>query len=268
MKKRILLALSCIAFPLWAQNFTFGVVPQQSPLVLSKKWIPITKELSKITGHNIIFKTEPSITLFEKALYSGKYDVAYMNPYHYVLAHKKNNYQAHVRAKKDIQGIVISSKGKSIENISNNKSRERFLFPAPNAFAATLLIKYEFKKNFDINIDKQFNVLYVNSHDSVYKGVARKIGSYGGGIVRTFKNLSDIESKDKLQVIYRTDMYPSHPIAFNQNISPRIQEEIKKAILSLPISLLSKLNIKQLISTSNQEYDTIKNLAIELGMYE
>lgn len=267
MKKMFFIAVSCLAITLWAQDLTFGVVPQQSPLVLSKKWIPITKELSRLTGHDINFRTESSITLFEKALYSGKYDIAYMNPYHYVVAHKKNNYKALVRAKKNIQGIVVSTKEKSFEDISNKK-KERFLFPAPNAFAATLLIKYEFKKNFNINIDKQFTVHYVNSHDSVYKGVARKIGSYGGGIIRTFKNLSDAESKNKLHIIHRSNMYPSHPIAFHQNISLNTQEKITKAILNLPVSLLQKLNIKQFIPTDNQEYDIVKNLAVELDMYE
>lgn len=266
--KKIFLVVSCLAFQLLsAQDLIFGVVPQQSPLELSKKWIPITKELSRLTGYNIIFKTEASIPLFEKALYSGKYDIAYMNPYHYVMAHKKKNYKAFARAKKNIQGIVVSTQGKTIDNISNKK-KERFLFPAPNAFAATLLVKYELKKYFKINIYNQFDILYVNSHDSVYKGVARNIGSYGGGIMRTFKSLNDIKSKDKLQIIYRTNMYPSHPIAFNQNISLNMQEEIKKAILHLPTSLLKKLNIKQLISTNNEEYKIIKNLAIELEMYE
>ena len=52
-------------------DIVMGVVPQQSPLKLLKAWSPITKYLSEQTGENIIFKTESSITKFEKVLYSG-----------------------------------------------------------------------------------------------------------------------------------------------------------------------------------------------------
>lgn len=255
-----------IVTSLCAKDIFFGVVPQQSPLVLSKKWIPIMKELSKKTGHNIIFKTEATIPLFEKALYSGKYDIAYMNPYHYIIAHKKIGFEAIVRADKMIQGIILASKGKKISDLQTTNNKY-FLFPAPMAFAATLLVKYEMKKKFNIDTDKHFQVRYVNSHDSVYKGINRGIGSFGGGIIRTFNNLNDTELQDKVHVIYKTKKYPSHPIATNSGLPAGIEKDLKKAFKELSPSLLKKLNINKFIYTNGEEYNSVKNLAIELKIY-
>ena len=77
---------------LFSQEIILGVVPQQSPLELSKKWLKITNYLREEIGMEIVFKTEKSITIFEEKLYNGEYDIAYMNPYHFIVANKKQNY--------------------------------------------------------------------------------------------------------------------------------------------------------------------------------
>ena len=267
MRYIFLFLLIFLVTNLGARDILFGVVPQQSPLLLSKKWLPIAKELSKATGYNVIFNTEASIPLFEKALYSGKYDIAYMNPYHYVVAHKQAGFEAFVRSQKNIQGIIVAPLGKTMEDLKNSKE-EAFLFPAPMAFAATLLVKYELKKKFGIEIQKQFTTRYVNSHDSVYKGVARGIGSYGGGIVRTYKNLEDTQTKQNIQIINHTQLYPSHPIALKKRLPAQVQTKIQEALLHLSPELLQTLNIKELIQVSNKDYESVKELAIELGIFE
>ncbi|QFR48410.1 phosphate/phosphite/phosphonate ABC transporter substrate-binding protein [Sulfurimonas lithotrophica] len=248
-----------------AKDIVFGVVPQQSPHVLLTKWLPITKELSKISGYNIIFKTESSITKFEKELYEGKYDIAYMNPYHFVIANKLKGYNAVARSKKSIQGIVLGTK----KMLLNKKSIQgsTFLFPAPKAFAATLLTKYELKKKFGIDIDKNSKVLYVNSHDSVYKGLARNIGDFGGGIVRTFNNMKDKEVKNKVSILYKTSKYPSHPIAINPKLPENVQKKLKTSIFKISTETFKKLNIPNIIQISNDEYKSVKQLAIELNIY-
>ncbi len=249
----------------FSKDIILGVVPQQSPIILSKKWIPLTKELSKLTGYNIIFKTEPSIPLFEKALYSGQYDIAYMNPYHFVMANKKLNFEAKLRADKLIQGIIVANRFKNIDLLTSKCGK--FLFPAPKAFAATLITKYELKKKFNIDLEKDFKILYVNSHDSVYKGVSRELGQFGGGIVRTFKNLSDKKAKNNLSIVYRTDKYPSHPIAFDPRLPNKVKESLINGFLNLSSKSIEKLNITKVIKTSNKEYDVVKDLAIELNIY-
>ncbi len=85
---RVLIIFFMIFSFSYTKELTFGIVPQQSPLKLSKKWLQITKYLSQKTGIKIIFKTENSIPAFEKKLYKGIYDFSYMNPYHFILANE------------------------------------------------------------------------------------------------------------------------------------------------------------------------------------
>ncbi len=242
-----------------AKPLVFGVVPQQSSFELAQTWKPIIEYLEKTTGETISLKIERSIPDFERALYSGQYDIAYMNPYHYVIAHKDKGYNAFARDQKKIIGIIVGRKESQIADIRMLKGK-KFLFPAPDAFAATLLTKYELLKKYDIDVEKEKNFLYVNSHDSVYKGVARGIGDAGGGIERTFDTLNDPEVKDTLTILYRTDAYPSHPFACNSSVPQASCEKIKGALLALPTSLMQPLKMKKIIPTDDAEYHSVREI--------
>jgi len=135
-----------------------------------------------------------------------------------------------------------------------------FLFPAPNAFAATILVKYELLAYHNIDIDKQNKVLYVNSHNSVYKGVARGVGDFGSGINRTLNSIKDKQSTNQLTILYKTKAYPSHPFAVNPNINEKVREKFTNALLNMPKELLDSLSIKEIIRTNDAEYDSIRGL--------
>ncbi|MFA6195460.1 MAG: phosphate/phosphite/phosphonate ABC transporter substrate-binding protein [Sulfurimonas sp.] len=238
---------------------TFGVVPQQSPLQLIKVWKPVIEYLEKETGENIDLKIEYSIPEFEKVLYSGGYDIAYMNPYHYIIANQKQGYLASIKATKNIVGILVTNKNSGISDISMTKNK-MFLFPAPDAFAATLLIKYELLKNYGIKIEEK-NVKYVNSHDSVYKGVSRGVGDFGGGIERTLNTLDDTHTKESLAILHKTKAYPSHPFAYKPSLNDAIKEKISQALLHMPQELLNPLNIEETIKTNDAGYDVVRDIA-------
>ena len=259
--KKIFLILFITIYAM-GTDIILGVVPQQSPLKLSKKWIQVTEYLNKETGLNVIFKTEKSIPRFEEELYLGKYDIAYMNPYHFIVANEKQQYNAFTRANKNIVGILLSKEEK-IDFTKENLNGKTFLFPAPNAFAATLLTKYELKNKFDFDVDKNAKVLYVNSHDSVYKGISRDIGYLGGGIVRTYNNFLSKNDKDKINIVYKTSAYPSHPIASHPRVDLENVLKLQNAFLNMPEDIKKILSIKKFIVTDNKEFDSIRNIGVK-----
>lgn len=263
MKKiSLLLTLVLLSSPAFYADIIMGVVPQQSPLKLQKVWQPIATYLSEITDEKIIFKTEKSISKFEEVLYTGGYDFAYMNPYHYVIAHKKQGYLAQLRATKDIKGVLVMKKGSTIKTLNDDKAR--YLFPSPNAFAATLLTKYELIDIFKVDPKVLQKARYVNSHDSVYKAVSRGIGDIGGGIERTLNNLSDIQTKENLLIIHTTKAYPSHPFAFHSSLNKQTTEKIAEALFQMPEPMLKSLSIKALKKIDHSEYISVENLAVKL----
>lgn len=255
-----------IAISFLHSDIIMGVVPQQSPFKLQKVWQPIADYLSEKTGEKVIFKTEKSISKFEDVLYRGGYDFAYMNPYHYIIAHQKQGYEAQVRARKDIRGVLVMKKGTDVQRLQDKNTR--FLFPSPNAFAATLLTKYELIERLGVDPKTLEKALYVNSHDSVYKAVSRGIGDFGGGIERTLKNMADAQTRKSLVIVHTTQPYPSHPFAFKPALSQERTQRIVSALLEMPDSLLQSLSIKALIKVDNHEYESVRRLALKLKIMQ
>lgn len=148
-------------------TLVFGVVPQQSPSKLARNWLPLLSFVSEQSGYKLKFATAPDIPTFEKRLARGDYDVAYMNPYHYVALSKDEGFNALAYEQgKKIQGIIVANKTSSIEKIEDLSSQS-IAFPAPAAFAATLIPQASLLKK-NIQIDSH----YVNSHDAVYRNIA------------------------------------------------------------------------------------------------
>lgn len=259
----ITLFLVCMS-SLVSGDIIMGVVPQQSPLKLLKVWSPIAKYLTKETGEKVVFKTEKSIPKFEEALYSGRYDFAYMNPYHYVVAHKKQNYLASIRSSKNIFGILVVQNTKDIKKMDLNNAS--YVFPAPNAFAATLLTKYDLVNEYGVDIRILDKSRYVNSHDSVYKTVSRGFGDIGGGIERTFNNMTNSALKESMSIAHKTKAYPSHPFAFKSSMNNQTKQKLTAALLNMPKNLLKSLSMKELIKIEHSEYDSVKELALKLKL--
>lgn len=249
-----------------AKEYTLGVVPQQSPIKMFQSWKPVTDYLSEATGHNIVLKTEKSIAEFEKVLYSGGYDFAYMNPFHYTVASERQQYDATVRAGKMIRGILVQQdKDQDLESVIKQKDTQ-FLFPSPNAFAATLLIKYEMLTKFGVDLNAQANYQYVNSHDSVYLGVSRGIGQLGGGIQRTFNNYKASNDQVDIREVYQTEAYPSHPIAVKPDMPEQDRQKLVEALLNMPEKLMAALSIQKMIPSNDEEYSVIRELSEKLDI--
>ncbi len=260
------LALCIIVLPLAASEGTgrtliFGVIPQQNPAVIIKKWTPVVNYLGKACGCSIVLKTEKSIPEFKDKLYGGLYDIAYASPLDYVHSHSTGGYLPLVRARKKIVGILVSKRdhiGKTDE-----LGVRTFLFPSANAFGASVLLKYELQHHYGIAFTSE-NSSYVTSHDSVYKGVSRNIGIYGGGVERTFFQM-DPGIRKTLHILYKTKGYPAHPVCVHPRLDTTLQERLKTALLQLPTEILRTLSLDGLVETSDSEYDVIRKLVGAMG---
>jgi len=242
--------------------YTFGIVPQQAASKLAKLWAPILKEVSNQSGVKLIFATAPSIPKFEEKLLQGKYDFSYMNPYHFITYNKENGYSAIAKqAGKRIKGVIVAHKESGIKNLSDLNGKE-IAFPAPKAFAASLLPSAELKKQ---NIN--FIPKYVKSHDSVYQNIANKRFIAGGGIERTLSNTNPA-AKEQLEVIWTTKGYTPHAIAAHSNIDPIIVQKVQNAFLSLNNSekgknLLKNIKFKGIEKAADNDWDDIRSLNLE-----
>lgn len=246
----LLLAFSSL---LSAQTLTFGVVPQQSALRLAEMWLPLIEEVEQQTGIPIHFATDNTIPDFETSLLKSKYDIAYINPFHFLYFNKKAGYEAIARENRNIYGIIVVPVNSKINNISQLHNKD-MIFPAPGAFAASVLIMATLKEA-GIRVHPHF----VSSHDSVYANIAMERFEAGGGVFRTFNAMSkDIQAK--LRIIYETKRYTSHAFAVSKNVPEEIKNKIKLALVNLSKESLEKAALTQLVPAKIEDWDNVQPL--------
>ena len=240
-------------------TLVFGVVPQQSAKKLAATWGPIIQRLSGATGQKITFATAPSIPEFEARLNNHEYDIGYMNPYHYAVYSKKADYRAIAKQKdKQIKGIVVVAKDSGFASLSD-LNKGKMAFPAPLAFAATLIPNAHLKLH-NIEVEQRF----VKSHDSVYLGVANGFFQAGGGILRTF-NASPKQVRDKLRILWKSDGYTPHAIALSPKVGEGMQKALTKALLDInDYELLNAIGFSGFTAANDAEWDSIRAMNINV----
>jgi phosphonate transport system substrate-binding protein len=246
-----------------ARVYSFGVVPQQSATELAKAWAPLLEQLSKASGVKLRFATAPDIPAFEKRLAAGQYDFAYMNPYHYSVFHKRPGYAAFAREKeRRLKGIVVVRKDSPYKDIAELRDQS-LAFPAPAAFAATVLVQAEFAR-----VGVAIKPRYVSSHDSVYLGVAKGLYPAGGGVTRTLENM-DVEVRDQLRVLWTSKAYTPHPFAAHPRVPAKTVEKVAQAMFALHEAqggpeVLKGIGFKAIEPGQDKDWDDVRGLNISL----
>ncbi|MFC4701210.1 phosphate/phosphite/phosphonate ABC transporter substrate-binding protein [Glaciecola siphonariae] len=241
------------------QTLSFGVVPQQSAKKLAATWGPIIAQLSERTGIDIRFETAPNIPAFEARLANKAYDIAYMNPYHYVQFSASAGYKAIAKQiDKQIQGIIVVNADSSITSLEQLNGT-KMAFPAPLAFAAALIPQASLRKQ---GID--FTPVYVKSHDSVYLNVSKGFFEAGGGIVRTL-DASPVQVKDHIRVLWKSEGYTPHAVAVSSAMPADIVQIIMRELMLIQdAQLLGAIGFAKPFGPAlDADWDMIRDLNID-----
>lgn len=255
-------SISAMAEVSESQTYSFAVVPQQSAQRLAELWQPLFDEVFRLSGVELLFTTAPSIPDFEKRLAEGEYDFAYMNPYHYTVFADQPGYRAFAKsADKQIKGIVVVQKDSEYQTLEDLAGIE-MAFPAPKAFAATVLPRSHLA-----NSGTAVQPFYVRTHDSVYLNVAQNNFAAGGGIYRTFNNMPE-EVKSQLRVLWESPGYTPHALAHHPRLSNELVAIVQQAFANLANSeqgksLLANLGISQFEAAEDANWDDVRALGIE-----
>lgn len=245
------------------ETLTFGVVPQQSATELARVWAPILKEVGDRADVSLQFATAPDIPTFEKRLAAGEYDFAYMNPYHYTVFHDSPGYRAIAKARdKRIKGIIVVRKDSKIGDLKH-LDNATLAFPAPAAFAASILTRAHLSA-----IGLSYTPKYVSSHDSVYRTVAKGLFPAGGGVLRTFNSV-DPAVRKQLKVLWTTAGYTPHAIAVHPRVNNADSLKVGKALVNLEQNkagkaLLQRIKIKGFEKAINENWDDVRALNLKL----
>ena len=203
---------------------TFDVVPQLTAAKIYATWSPLLQRVGQETGMCFDLRVSPTIPEFEQRLLKGESDFSFVNPYHAVLAYQKKKYQPLLADSQDLlTGIVVVRTDSGIKSLEDLKGKQ-VTFPAPNSFAASLLIRAELaKKKIDIH------PVFVKTHSNVYRSVINKDAAGGGGVNNTLDNEAT-EVRQQLRVLFETSAYTPHPVVTHPSISVSIRERFLKSM--------------------------------------
>ena len=241
----------------------FTPVPQLPAPTMFARWVPVLEAVGKASGQCFDLVIKPSIPEFEKFLLSGAPALAYTNPYHAVMAYKAKAYQPLLAdGMMLLTGILVTKHDSNIKQLSDLQGQQ-VDFPAPNAFAASLLLRAHLQA-----LKISIRPSYVKTHSNVYRGVLIGEAAAGGGVNKTLEGEPE-EVRQKLRVLYETPGYRSHPIIASATLPRTVKAQILQSFLDLAKSeqgrnLLATVQLNEPIPVTYQaDYRPLEYLNLE-----
>ena len=254
---------ACLGEPKAATVHEVNVVPQLTPGALQANWAPLLEQLGRQTGLCFELRIAPTIPDFEDALLAGEPDFAFVNPYHEVMARKAQGYlPLLVDGKERLSGILTVRADSPIRSLQELDGKT-LAFPAPNAFAASLLIRSKLAQ-----LGIRIKPKYVKTHANVYRAVIFGDVIAGGGVNNTLERES-ASLREQLRILYETAGYAPHPFVAHPRIKPQLREAVTAAFLKLAESesglrLLDAIQIPRPVRADYaRDYAPLESLQIE-----
>lgn len=253
--------IACIGDPNAKTIYQISIVPQLPQGELFSRWSPVLEKIGVKGGWCFDLRFQRSIPEFESALLSGHLDFAFTNPYHLIMAQRATGYAPLIADKNQLSGIVVVPKNSNVKKLSDLDGK-RLAFPAPNAFAASLLTRSM--------LDKQgikIQPIYVKTHSNVYRSVVLGDVAAGGGVNNTLsREPQDLQTQ--LLVLYETPGFTAHPIVVNPRVPMSVRKRFQDLFVQLAAepenqALFNKIQIPHPIRVSTKDYEELTRLGID-----
>lgn len=253
----------CLGHQAAPKTHRVDVVPQLPPATLFSRWAPLLDELGKATGMCFELRIATSIPAFEQELLAGRPDFAFVNPYHLVMARRVQSYVPLVRdGKSPLSGVLVVPKDGGISEL-HQLDKKKVAFPAPNAFAASLLIRAELA-------DKGIRItpVYIKTHANVFRAVALGDVPAGGAVNNTLEREPE-DLRARLRVLYETASFAPHPFVSHTRVPQAQRDKLVRAFMQLATTgagqkLLDGVQMpKPVIADYAHDYARLEKLQLE-----
>lgn len=218
-----------------AGDFSVAVVPQVPVAEIDAEWTPFLRELSARSGTSMRLTLRSTIPEFETYFSAGTPDFIYCNPYHVVMANRAAGYIPLVRRREALKGLLVTKRDGPVQKLADLAGKT-ILFPAPNAFGASLYLRALLTERDKINFTSQ----YVKTHTNVFRGVILGQGAAGGAIQATFDR-EPKEVRDELRILFETPPAAPHALCAHPRVPADVRQAVSRAILDASNATMQRL---------------------------
>jgi phosphonate transport system substrate-binding protein len=214
--------------PAWAgeKKYSFGVVPQATPLVMHSKWAPFLEKLSAALGVKFNLKVYREFESFESDLADGVVDFAFMTPIQQARGTVRDNYIPIVRSTMKIGGILFVRKDSPINSVEE-LDNSTIAFVGENNVCSILVSNLLHKTG-----ELSYSPVFAGSVDNVAKNVL--IGkSQAGAFLDVTMAQQPEEIREQLRILVETQQVPAHPISAHRRVPAAFREQVRQAVLDM-----------------------------------
>lgn len=270
----LMLAVLLIPAMSFGADLKFGLLPRLEAKEMTDSFTPLAKYLEKELGVGVQLVIPKDFDTWTKEAKSGAYDIAYTNPYLYVLVKKavKEAELVGIASETDggkhLQGTIIVRKDSPIKEVKDLKGKTIAATDPGSAGAylvqMLMLQKAGIKKdNVKVNFEKK--------RDPVAQAVLDNKADAG------FIREDDLEKlkagADKFRKLGVSDPVPNWPVFIAKKMDPAMAAKVKAALLKLKpgdlksIAIVAPAKLDGFVPTSEKEYSIMVEAAKAVGTY-
>ena len=245
---------------------TFGVIPLESPAEMYKRFIPLTKYLSKKMNKKVELHMSVDFEETIKNIGEGIFDFCYMTPSTYIEA--RNKYDVQVIASALNEGkpfhysVIVTREGSNIKDVEDIKGCS-FAFGDKHS-TSSYIVPRAVLNEAGIDLDDLGFYAYLGHHDEVARAVLNGEFDAGGIMESTAEKFKE----QGLISIKRSFEIPEFNICVNRSVSEKDKKLIKQYFLELSENsarhraILQSINpaYSGFIQAHDSDYDGIRDI--------
>jgi phosphonate transport system substrate-binding protein len=241
-------------------TYTFGVFPHLPPSQIQRVYAPIAVDFSHALNQKVNFRSTASYKKFIEQLKNESFDIVFIQPFDYVLAHDKYNYLPLVRWDSPMTSVIMVKKDSPFKTLEDLKGK---IIANPSKTAAVSQMTKKALLRAGLDIDNDVQLKYTRSHLSCMQKLvlndAQACGSTSGALELLAKKLD----MTKLRVLYETPGIPHVLYAVHSRVPEADRQAIKQAILTWPEreagkKILQIRTFSTFVPANDDEYNVVR----------
>lgn len=214
-----------------------GMTPRLNASEMSVMFSPLAEYLSKEIGEKVTLVFPKDFDTFKEMVQSGKVDLAFANPLHYIQLKKADPSieLLAISTEKDgtkFRGIIMVRKDSGIEKVTDLKGKRI------SSVEQTATVGYVFqmltmhKAGLDVHKDI-IKLPFAKKHSNVALAVFNKAADAGCIREEDLTKMKDLIDLSQIRIIAYTDFVPNWPLISTKQVSKATAEKVKAALLKL-----------------------------------